>query len=250
MVHAFSRTELLIGPEALARLAGSRVAVFGIGGVGSYVVEGLARSGVGHFVLVDDDCICLTNINRQIHATMSTVGRPKVDVMKERILDINPAAHVEAIRQFYLPENGAALLAGDYDYIVDAVDNVTAKIDLAVRARERNIPIIAAMGAGNKLDPARFEVADLFQTSVCPLAKVMRKELRQRGIQQLKVVYSMEKPLTPRQSGDGDCTTDSVCHEGSERTSAVRRQIPGSISFSPSVMGLIIAAEVVKDLIE
>lgn len=250
MLHAFSRTELLIGPEALARLARSRVAVFGIGGVGSFVVEGLARSGVGHFVLVDDDCICLTNINRQIHATMRTVGRPKVDVMKERILDINPAAHVQAIRQFYLPENGAALLAGDYDYIVDAVDNVTAKIDLAVRARERNIPIIAAMGAGNKLDPARFEVADLFQTSVCPLAKVMRKELRQRGIQQLKVVYSMEKPLIPRQSVDGYCTTDSVGPEGSERTSAVRRQIPGSISFSPSVMGLIIAAEVVKDLIE
>ena len=250
MLHAFSRTELLIGPEALARLARSRVAVFGIGGVGSFVVEGLARSGVGHFVLVDDDCICLTNINRQIHATMSTVGRPKVDVMKERILDINPAVIVEAIRQFYLPENGAALLSGDYDYIVDAVDTVTAKIDLAVRAQERNIPIIAAMGAGNKLDPARFEVADLFQTSVCPLAKVMRKELRQRGIQQLKVVYSREKPLIPEFTADADCTTACVCPEGTERTCAARRQIPGSIAFSPSVMGLIIAAEVVNDLIK
>lgn len=174
MLHRFSRTEMLIGEQALHKLAQKKVAVFGVGGVGSFAVEGLVRSGVGKLVLVDDDCICITNLNRQLHATTKTIGRPKVEVMRERILDINPEAEVTVFQRFYLPETADEMLAADYDYIVDAVDTVTAKIDLAVRAKERGIPIISSMGAGNKLDPSRFEAADLFSTSVCPLAKVMR----------------------------------------------------------------------------
>ena len=238
MVHAFSRTELLIGTEAIAKLAKAKVAIFGIGGVGTFVVEGLVRSGIGKFVLIDNDCVCLTNINRQIHATRKTVGKPKVEVMKERILDINPQAEVTVFQRFYLPEIAEELLANDYDYIVDAIDTVTAKIDLVVRAKASNIPIICAMGAGNKLDPTRFEVVDIFETSVCPLAKVMRKELRQRGIESLKVVYSREEPLSPQATENIECVTDTS-----------RRKIPGSIAFVPSVMGLIIAGEVVKDII-
>lgn len=249
MLHSFSRTELLIGAAALEKLAVAKVAVFGIGGVGTFVVEGLVRSGVGKFVLVDDDCICLTNINRQIHATRRTVGQPKVEVMKERILEINPKAEVTTFQTFYLPETAEQLLADDYDYIVDAIDTVTAKIDLVVRAKQRNIPVICAMGAGNKLDPTRFEVADLFQTSVCPLAKVMRKELRQRGIESVKVVYSREEPVSLQPSADTDCATGCVCPTGTTRKCTTKRQIPGSIAFVPSVMGLIIASEVVKDII-
>lgn len=248
MLHAFSRTELLIGAVALEKLAAAKVAVFGIGGVGTFVVEGLARSGVGKFVLIDDDCICLTNINRQIHATRRTVGKPKVEVMRERILEINPEAEVTIFQTFYLPETADQLLADDYDYIVDAIDTVTAKIDLVMQAKQRNIPVICAMGAGNKLDPTRFEVADLFQTSVCPLAKVMRKELRQRGIDSVKVVYSREEPVAPQPSSDTDCATGCICPAGTTRNCTTRRQIPGSIAFVPSVMGLIIASEVVKDL--
>ena len=168
MLHRFSRTEMLIGAEALALLTGKKVAVFGIGGVGSFAVEGLVRSGVGRLVLVDDDCICLTNLNRQLHATTRTVGRPKVEVMAERVLEINPTAEVTTHQRFYLPDTAAELMADDYDYIVDAVDTVTAKIDLVVRAAERGIPVISSMGAGNKIDPTRFEVADIFSTSVCP----------------------------------------------------------------------------------
>jgi tRNA A37 threonylcarbamoyladenosine dehydratase len=248
MLHSLSRTELLIGAEALAKLARSKVAVFGIGGVGTFVVEGLVRSGVGKLVLVDDDCICLTNINRQLHATTKTIGKSKVEVMRERVLEINPRAEVTTFQKFYLPETADEMIADDYDYIVDAIDTVTGKIDLIVKAKERGIPVISSMGAGNKLDPTRFEVADIFKTSVDPLAKVMRKELRQRGIQSLKVVYSKEEPITPVETEENSCATGCVCPQESTRHCTVRRQIPGSIAFVPSVAGLIIAGEVVKDI--
>jgi len=249
MLHAFSRTELLIGEEALKKLKNCKVAVFGIGGVGSYAVEGLVRAGVGKLVLIDDDCICLTNINRQLHATQKTVGRPKVEVMKERILDINPEAEVETHQRFYLPGNSEELIKADYDYIIDAVDTVTAKINLVINAQKLKIPIISCMGAGNKLDPTKFEVADIYSTSVCPLAKVMRKELRQREILSLKVVYSREIPIKPVETELSSCSSECICPKGSTRTCLVRHQIPGSISFVPSVAGLIIAGEVIKDLI-
>ena len=247
LLHAFSRTELLLGEEALAKLAASHVAVFGVGGVGSFTVEGLARCGIGKLTLVDDDCICLTNLNRQLPATTKTIGRPKVEVMRERILDINPKAEVAIHQKFYLPDSADELLTGGYDYIVDAVDTVTAKIDLIVRAKERSIPIISSMGAGNKLDPTAFEVSDIADTTDCPLARVVRRELRKRGISSVKVVYSREKPLPL--SSTGACGQECVCPSGSARTCAIRRQVPGSISFVPSVAGLIMAGEVVKDLI-
>jgi tRNA A37 threonylcarbamoyladenosine dehydratase len=249
MLHRFSRMELLVGSVALAQLATKRVAVFGVGGVGSFAVEGLVRCGVGKLVLVDDDCICLTNLNRQLHATTKTIGMPKVEVMRDRVLEINPDAQVTVHQKFYLPETATELIADDYDYIIDAVDTVTAKIDLAVRAAERNIPIISSMGAGNKLDPTKFEVADIFSTSVCPLAKVMRYELKRRGINALKVVYSREKPVAPLESEETSCVTGCVCPPGTTRKCTTRRQIPGSIAFVPSVAGLILAGEVVKDLI-
>lgn len=249
MLNEFSRTELLIGPESLQKLAVSRVAVFGIGGVGSFAVEGLVRSGVGKLVLIDDDCVCLTNLNRQLHATRKTVGQPKVEVMRERILDINPRAEVEIHQRFYMPDQADELVRSDYDYMIDAIDTVTAKIDLVVQANQKGIPIISCMGAGNKLDPTRFEVSDIYETSVCPLAKVMRRELRKRDIPALKVVYSKEEPLTPQESEESSCSTDCICPKGSTRTCTVRRQIPGSIAFVPSVAGLILASEVVKDLI-
>lgn len=247
MLHAFSRTELLLGAPALATLAASHVAIFGVGGVGSFTVEGLVRSGIGRFTLVDDDCICLTNLNRQLPATTKTIGRPKVEVMRERILEINPRAEVTIHQTFYLPDTAEALLSGDYDYIVDAVDTVTAKLDLIVRAKELNIPVISCMGAGNKLDPTAFVVTDISKTTGCPLARVVRRALKKRGIFSLKVVYSREKPLTP--SAEGACGQECICPSGSTRTCAVRRQVPGSISFVPSVAGLILAGEVVKDLI-
>ncbi|MBP2634670.1 MAG: tcdA [Firmicutes bacterium] len=249
MLHEFSRTELLIGKDGLAKLAQSKVAVFGIGGVGTFVVEGLVRSGVGKFVLVDDDAICLTNINRQLHATRKTIGKPKVEVMKERILEINPKAEVTVFQEFYLPDTADKLLADDYTYIVDAIDTVTGKLDLVVKAKGKNIPIISSMGAGNKLDPTKFEVADIFQTSVCPLAKVMRQELRKRGIASLKVVYSKETPLTPTESDSSSCNGGCICPQGTTRKCTTRNQIPGSIAFVPSVVGLIIAGEVVKDIV-
>ena len=249
MLHAFSRTELLIGKDGLEKLKNSTVAVFGIGGVGTFAVEGLVRAGVGHLVLVDDDLICLTNINRQLHATRKTIGKPKVEVMKERILDINPKAQVEAIRSFYLPENAHELIRDDYDYIIDAVDTVTAKIDLVVQANKRGIPIISCMGAGNKLDPTRFTVTDIYKTTVDPLAKVMRKELRQRGIRSLKVVFSDEEPIKPVETEENSCATGCVCPKGTTRTCTIRNQIPGSMSFVPSVAGLIMAGEVIRDLI-
>lgn len=247
MLHAFSRTELLLGAEAIAKLAGSHVAVFGVGGVGSFTVEGLARSGIGKLTLVDDDCVCLTNLNRQLPATISTIGRPKVEVMRERILDINPRAQVTIHQKFYLPDTAEELLSDDYDYIVDAIDTVTAKIDIIVQAKRRNIPVISCMGAGNKLDPTAFIVTDIAKTTGCPLARVVRRELRKRNVVSVKVVYSREKPLTP--STEGACGQHCVCPPGSTRTCAMRRQIPGSVSFVPSVAGLIMAGEVVKDII-
>jgi tRNA threonylcarbamoyladenosine dehydratase len=249
MLNEFSRTELLIGKEALEKLARSKVAVFGIGGVGTFAVEGLARAGVGRFVLVDDDCICLTNINRQIHAARSTIGQPKVEVMRDRILDINPRAEVVVHQVFYLPGQAPALIKPDYDYIVDAVDTVTAKIDLVVSAAALDIPIISCMGAGNKLDPAKFEIADIYATTVCPLARVMRRELRKRGVKALKVVYSKEEPLKPQETEDINSETGCDCPKCTDGSCAVRHQVPGSISFMPSVAGLLMASEVVKDLI-
>lgn len=248
MLHEFSRTELLIGPEGLKKLGRSTVAVFGIGGVGSFTAEALARTGVGRLILVDADCVCLTNLNRQIIATHSTIGRPKVEVMQERIRDINPRAEVVAHQRFYLPGDGHDLISSDYDYIVDAVDTVTAKLDLAVQAHRLHMPIMSSMGAGNKMDPTRFEVADIFSTSVCPLAKVMRQELRKLGVPGLKVVYSREAPLTPRASEEKSCPPGCCC-PGAETRSVTRRSIPGSLAFVSSVAGLIIAAEVVRDLL-
>lgn len=233
MTDAFSRTELLLGEDGLARLAQTHVAVFGIGGVGSFAAEALCRAGVGHFLLVDSDAIDVSNINRQIHATTRTVGQKKTDVMRARMLEINPAADVRTKCEFYEPDRAEAFFTEPLDYIIDAVDTVTAKISLVVEAEKRNIPIISAMGAGNKLDPTRFEVADVYETSVCPLAKVMRKELKKRGISRLKVVYSKEPPIRPDSSETGD----------------IRRQPPGSVSFVPSVAGLILAGEVVRDLL-
>jgi tRNA A37 threonylcarbamoyladenosine dehydratase len=244
-MNAFSRTELLLGKDALATLRRSRVAVFGIGGVGSFTVEALARSGIGHFALIDDDLVCLTNINRQLLALHSTIGRPKVDVMAERVRDINPAAQVECLKTFYLPENADAFDLSRYDYVVDAVDTVSAKVELAVRANQAGVPLVSCMGAGNKLDPTRFEVADLFTTSVCPLCKVMRKELKRRGIESLKVVYSRELPLEPLETEATSCSRNCVCPKNSPRTCTVRRRIPGSVAFVPSVAGLILAGEVV-----
>jgi len=249
MLHEFSRTELLIGKEALDRLGKCKVAVYGVGGVGSFAVEGLVRAGVGRFVLVDDDLVCLTNLNRQLHATRETIGKPKVEVMRERILEINPKAEVIAIKRFYMPDCAMEIIQGDEDYIVDAIDTVTAKIDLIVNAKKLGIPIISAMGAGNKLDPTRFEVSDIYKTSVDPLAKVMRRELRQRGIESLKVVYSREETIKPAETEDNSCAAGCVCPKGTVSECTGRRQIPGSISFVPSVAGLIIAGEVVKDLI-
>lgn len=235
MLNEFSRTEMLIGQDALAVLRHSRVAVFGVGGVGSYTVEALARAGIGHLVLIDNDRVSLTNINRQLVALHSTIGRPKVEVARERILDINPAAEVEIHQIFVLPENAASLLSAGWDYVVDAIDTVSAKIELAVAAQKAGIRLISCMGAGNKLDPARFKVSDIYQTSYCPLSKVMRRELKKRGVESLKVVYSPEEP---RDSADADPA--ETVH---------KRRVPGSISFVPSVAGLIIAGEVVRDLI-
>ena len=249
MLHEFSRTELLIGEEAIQKLFGSKVAVFGIGGVGTFAVEGLVRSGVGKLVLVDDDCICLTNINRQLHATRKTIGKPKVEVMRDRILEINPKAEVTIHQKFYMPDTASELISSDYDYVIDAIDTVTGKIDLIVRSNEMNIPIISSMGAGNKLDPTRFEVADIYKTSVCPLAKVMRKELRNRNVESLKVVYSKEDPIKPLETESSSCSAGCVCPKGTTRKCTVKHQIPGSISFVPSVVGFIIAGEVIKDLI-
>lgn len=249
MLTQFSRTELLLGKEAMKRLSGARVAVFGIGGVGGYVCEALVRSGVGAFDLIDDDKVCLTNLNRQIIATRKTVGKYKTEVMKERILDINPDADVRIHNCFFLPENADEFPFEEYDYVVDAVDTVTAKIALVMKAQEKHIPVISSMGAGNKLDGSQFRVADIYKTKVCPLAKVMRRELKKRGVKKLKVVYSEEQPITPIEDMAISCKANCICPPGAEHKCTERRSIPGSVAFVPSVAGLIIAGEVVKDLI-
>lgn len=233
MNEKFVRTGLLLGESGLHKLETSRVILFGVGGVGGYVAEALARSGVGHIALVDKDVVSESNINRQIIATTKTIGRAKTEVMQERIAQINPEAVVEVYNCFYLPDTAEQFDFTKYDYVVDAVDNVTAKIELVLRAKEAGTPIIASMGAGNKLEPARFEVADIYQTSVCPLAKVMRRELKKRGVKELKVVYSKEEPIK----------NDAPGEDG-------RRSTPGSVAFVPSVAGLIIAGEVIRDLCE
>ena len=248
MLNQFSRTQLLLGPEAMEKLKNARVAVFGIGGVGGYVCEALVRSGVGAFDLVDDDKVCLTNLNRQIIATRKTVGKYKTDVMKERILEINPDAEVTVHKCFFLPENADTFPFEEYDYVVDAVDTVTAKIALVMKSQEVGVPIISSMGAGNKLDASAFRVADIYKTKVCPLAKVMRRELKKRGVKKLKVVYSEEKPVRPLEDMSISCRTHCICPPGAARKCTERRDIPGSTAFVPSVAGLIIAGEVVKDL--
>ena len=248
MLNQFSRTELLIGKDGIEKLKNAKVAIFGIGGVGSFVAEGLVRAGVENFVLIDDDKICLTNINRQIIATRKTVGKYKVDVMTERILEINPDAKVEARKCFYLPENAHEFDFSEYDYVVDAVDTVTAKLEIIMRAKECNVPVISCMGAGNKLDPTQFEVADIYKTTVCPLARVMRRELKKRGVKKLKVVYSKEQPTRPIEDMSISCRSHCVCPPGTVHKCTERRDIPGSIAFVPSVAGLILAGEVIKDL--
>ena len=233
MLNRFSRTELLLGKPAMEHLAGCRVAVFGIGGVGGYVCEALARTGVGTLDLIDNDRISLTNINRQIIATTKTIGRYKTEVMKERIQEINPDAKVNTYNCFFLPENASDFPFEEYDYVVDAVDTVTAKIGLVMQCGQMNVPIISSMGAGNKLDASAFRVADIYKTDVDPLAKVMRRELKKRGVKKLKVVYSKETPISPIKS---------------EEDPGSRRAVPGSTAFVPSAAGLIIAGEVIKDL--
>ena len=248
MLNQFSRTQLLLGEDAMKKLADMRVAVFGIGGVGGYVCEALVRSGVGHFDLIDDDKVCLTNINRQIIATRKTIGKYKVDVMKERMLDINPEVEVTVHKCFFLPENADEFPFAEYDYVVDAVDTVTAKIELVMKFQKEGVPIMSSMGAGNKLDASAFRVADIYKTQMCPLAKVMRRELKKRGVKKLKVVYSEEKPTRPIEDMSISCRTNCICPPGAEHKCTERRDIPGSVAFVPSVAGLIIAGEVIKDL--
>jgi tRNA A37 threonylcarbamoyladenosine dehydratase len=226
----------------------SRVAIFGVGGVGGYAVEALIRSGVGAVDLIDDDKVCLTNLNRQIIATRKTVGKYKVDVMQERILEINPKAEVTTHKCFYLPETKDEFDFSQYSYVIDAVDTVTAKLQLVMEAQAAGVPIISSMGAGNKMNPAEFEVADIYQTSVCPLAKVMRRELKKRNVKHLKVVYSKEKPVRPIDDMAISCRTNCICPPGAKHKCTERRDIPGSNAFVPSVVGLIIASEVIKDL--
>ncbi len=234
MINEFSRTELLLGSEKLNILKNSTVAIFGVGGVGGYVAEALARSGVGHIVLIDNDVVSLTNINRQIIALHSAIGMPKTEVMARRITDINPNAVVDVHNCFYTPETSGEFDFSKYSYVVDAIDTVSGKIELVTRAQKSNTPIICSMGAGNKLDPTAFEVSDIYKTSVCPLARVMRYELKKRGVKKLKVVYSKEKPITP--------LYETECEETNKKVT------PGSVAFVPSVAGLIIASEVIKDL--
>ena len=248
MLNQFSRTQLLLGTEAMEKLKRARVAVFGIGGVGGYVCEALVRSGVGAFDLVDDDKVCLTNLNRQIIATRKTVGKYKVEVMRERILEINPDCDVRVHQCFYLPETADQFNFSDYDYVVDAVDTVTAKVTLVLKAQKAGVPIISCMGAGNKLDPSRFRVADIYKTQGCPLARVMRTALRKRGVKKLKVVYSDEIPTRPIEDMSISCRSHCICPPGAKHKCTERRDIPGSTAFVPSVAGLIIAGEVVKDL--
>ncbi|MDO4633879.1 MAG: tRNA threonylcarbamoyladenosine dehydratase [Eubacteriales bacterium] len=248
MLNQFSRTQLLFGAEGMERLKQKKVAVFGIGGVGGYAVEAMVRSGIEDFVLVDDDKVCLTNLNRQIIATRKTIGKYKTDVMRDRILEINPNAKVELRQCFFLPENADEFDFSEYDYVIDAVDTVTAKLEIIMRAKEAGVPVISSMGAGNKLDPTKFQVADIYKTTMCPLAKVMRRECKKRGIKKLKVVYSTEPVTRPLDDMSISCRTHCVCPPGAKHKCTERRDIPGSTAFVPSVAGLIVAGEVIKDL--
>lgn len=248
MLNQFSRTQLLLGQDGMDRLANARVAVFGVGGVGGFTVEALARSGVGAIDLIDDDKVCLTNINRQIIALRSTVGKYKVDVAAERLRDINQNIQVNTYKMFYMPDTAHQFDFSQYDYVVDAIDTITGKLELVMQAHKAGTPIICSMGAGNKLDPTAFRVADIYKTSVDPLARVMRHELRKRGIKKLKVVYSEEPPMRPVDDMASSCRTNCICPPGAARKCTERRDIPGSNAFVPSVVGLIIAGEVIKDL--
>lgn len=254
MREEFIRTGLLIGENGIEQLQKAHIAVFGVGGVGGYVVEALARSGVGAFDLIDSDTVALSNLNRQIIATRQTVGQYKVDVMKERILSINPEAVVNAHRCFYLPETADAFDFTKYSYVVDAVDTVTAKLEIIMRAKEAGVPVISSMGAGNKLDPTKFQVTDIYKTTICPLARVMRRELKKRGVQDLKVVYSTEEALKPYEMPQDEMQIperdENVTGEKAENVQGGvrKRSTPGSIAFVPSVAGLILAGEVVKDI--
>lgn len=248
MLNQFSRTQLLFGADGMEKLFHARVAVFGIGGVGGYTVEALARSGIGALDLIDDDKVCLTNLNRQILATRKTVGQYKVDVAEQRILEINPDAAVHTYKTFYTPQTAGQFDFTQYDYVVDAIDTVTGKLALVEQAQKAGVPIISCMGAGNKVDPTAFEVTDIYKTSMCPLARIMRQELRKRGVKKLKVVYSKEPAMTPIDDMTISCRTHCICPPGTARKCTQRRQVPGSNAFVPSVAGLIIAGEVVKDL--
>ena len=246
MLNQFSRTELIFGKEAMEKLGNSRVAVFGIGGVGGYAVEALARSGVGTLDIIDNDKVSLTNLNRQIIALHSTIGQYKVDIAKERIHDICPDINVNTHKCFFMPDTADQFDFTEYDYVIDAIDTVTGKLEIIKRAKAAGVPVISAMGAGNKLDPTAFKVADIYETTVCPLARVMRQELRKAEIRNVKVVYSEEKPIHPTENMKNSCRENDT----STPNSPVRRDIPGSNAFVPSVAGLIIAGEVIKDLTE
>ena len=248
MLNQFSRTQLLYGEEAIKKLSDSRVAVFGIGGVGGYVCEALVRSGVGHFDLIDDDKVCLTNLNRQILATRKTVGKYKAEVMAERMKEINPDVDIRIHKCFFLPENANDFQFDEYDYVVDAVDTVTAKLELIMRSKSLEVPIISAMGAGNKIDAGRLKIADIYDTQVCPLARIMRHELRKRGVKKLKVVYSDEQPIRPIEDMSISCRNHCICPPGAQHKCTERRDIPGSTAFVPAVAGLLIAGEIVNDL--
>lgn len=250
MLNQFSRTQLIFGIEAMEKLSQSRVAIFGVGGVGGYTIEALARSGVGAIDLIDDDRICLTNLNRQLLATRDTVGQYKVDVAEKRIRSINPDCKVITHKTFYMPDTKDLFDFTEYDYIVDAIDTVKGKLELVMNSKASETPIISSMGAGNKVNAAAFEVADIYETSVCPLARVMRYECRKRGIDSLKVVYSKEKPIRPLEDMSISCRKHCICPPGTARKCTQRRDIPGSTAFVPSAAGLIIAGEVIKDLID
>ncbi len=246
MLTQFARTKLLLGEESMDKLKNSRVAIFGVGGVGGFVCEALVRSGIGAFDLIDNDKVCLTNINRQIIATTKTVGKHKTDVMRDRMLDINPDVKVDVHKCFFLPENADKFDFSKYDYVIDAVDTVTAKIELVMKCQKEGVPIISSMGAGNKIEASAFRVADIYKTKICPLAKVMRRELKKRGVKKLKVVYSEEQPIRPISSSS--CKDDNSTCSNDKNKPKEKREVPGSLSFVPSVAGLIIAGEVVKDL--
>ncbi len=248
--HSMSRTELLIGEESLNKLKNKKVVILGIGGVGSFAVEALVRGGVGQLVLVDDDIICITNLNRQIHATYKTVGMAKVDVMKERILEINPSCEVTALRTYIDSNNMDKIITEDVDYVIDAIDSITSKIEVALWCENNNKKLISSMGTGNKLDPTEFKVADIYDTKICPLCRVMRKELRRKGVKHLKVVYSVEEVLKPAVDESIRDKKECISERDSSKMWAGKRQVPGSISFVPPVAGMIMAGEVIRDIIK